>query len=522
MTQTVEATRRAGRATEPNAPAAKPRSRRSRMPVKKLLLLAGAALGLLAAVVLVRTARFRSVESVVAPAPVAAIPAGAAERLAGSLRIRTISHADPAALDGAAFQAMHAYLQAQFPRAHAQLRRETVATHSLLYTWQGSDPSLKPVLLMGHLDVVPVEAGTEGSWEEEPFSGRIADGFIWGRGAIDNKSAVVGLIEAVEMLVAEGFRPARTVYLAFGHDEEVGGTRGARAIAALLKSRGVELEMVLDEGGVIGDGVLAGVSAPTALVGIAEKGYASVELTTSKAGGHSSLPPRESAIGILGAAIARLEHNPMPARLEGPTLQLFERVGPEFPFGQRAVFANLWATRPLVIGKLEGSPTTNAMVRTTTATTIFQAGTKENVLASRARAVVNFRIHPADSVMGVLAHVRSVIDDPRVTARIADGFTAEPSAVSSTASESYRAVERTIRGVAPDAIVAPYLVVVVSDGRYFQELSRNVLRFLPVRVTPADLKRMHGTNERLAVRDYERAIRFYRQLILNTTAASPA
>lgn len=493
------------------------RARRGRCLVRRLLLLLGSAVLLAVGVAVVRTARFRPAVAAADPVPPVPVPAGAAERLAGAIRIRTISHENPAAFDAAAFQAMHAYLQAQFPRAHAQLRRETVAAHSLLYTWQGSDPTLKPILLMGHLDVVPVEPGTEGDWREDPFGGRIAGGFIWGRGAIDNKSAVVGQLEAVEMLLNEGFRPARTVYLAFGHDEEVGGTRGARAVAALLRSRGAELEMVLDEGGVIGDGILDGVSAPTALVGIAEKGFASIELTTRAAGGHSSLPPRESAIGILGAAVARLEHNQMPARLEGPTRQLFETVGPHFPFARRAVFANLWATRPLVIGKLEGNPTTNAMVRTTTAATIFQAGTKENVLASRARAVVNFRIHPGDSVMGVLAHVRRAIDDPRVEARIAPGFTAEPSAVSSTTSESYRTLERTIRGVAPGVHVAPYLVVVVSDSRYFQDLGRNVFRFLPVRLTAQDLKRMHGTNERLAVRDYEQAIRIYRQLIVNTT-----
>jgi carboxypeptidase PM20D1 len=515
VTQTVSQPA-AGRSA-PGTPMAKTGSHPRRRVLLPLLLLAGSLAVLLLAFALVRTARFRPVEAAVAPAPAVAIPAGAAERLAGSIRIPTISHEDTAAFDAAAFRALHAYLQAQFPRVHAQLRRETVAIHSLLYTWPGSDPSLKPILLMGHLDVVPVEPGTERSWQEDPFGGRIAGGFIWGRGAIDNKSAVVGQLEAVEMLLAEGFRPARTVYLAFGHDEEVGGTRGARAIAALLKSRGVELEMVLDEGGVIGDGILPGVSAPTALVGIAEKGFVSIELVTRGTGGHSSLPPRESAIGILGAAVARLEAKQMPTRLEGPTRQLFERVGPRFPFAQRAVFANLWATRPLVVGKLEQNPTTNAMIRTTTAATIFQAGTKENVLASRARAVVNFRILPGDSVAGVLAHVRRVVNDPRVEAWIAPGFTAEPSAVSSTASESFRTLERTIRSVAPHVNVAPYLVVVVADARYFQGISRNVFRFLPVRLASEDLKRMHGTNERLAVRDYEQAIRLYRQLIVNAT-----
>jgi carboxypeptidase PM20D1 len=487
--------------------------------MRKLFLLLGAAVVLLVGFTLARTARYESDRSAVERAPRIAIPEGAAERLAGSLRMRTISHADPAAFDSDAFRALHAYLQTAFPRVHAQLGREIVGTHSLLYTWRGSDLSLKPILLTGHLDVVPVEPGTEASWQEEPFGGRIAGGFIWGRGAIDNKSAIVGTLEAVEMLLGEGFRPARTVHLAYGHDEEVGGTTGAQAIAALLKGRGVGLEMVLDEGGVIGEGVLSGIPAPVALVGIAEKGFVSVELSARTAGGHSSLPPPQSTIGILSAAIARLEKTPMPARLEEPTRQLFERIAAELPFTQRAVFANLWLTRPLVMRKLQSSPATNAMVRTTTAVTVFQAGTKDNVLPSYGRAVINFRILPGDSIAGVVEHVRHAIGDTRVEVRTVGAFSAEPSAVSSSESESFHMLARTIRSIAPDAIVAPYLVVVVTDARYYTGLSRNVFRFLPLRLTARDLDRMHGTNERIAVFHYEDAIRTYRQLILNAAGS---
>jgi carboxypeptidase PM20D1 len=486
--------------------------------MKKLLLVVGCALALVVGVVHARTTRFRPVRPAVAPAPDVPIR-GAAERLGASIRFATISHEDSAAFDPEAFRGLHAYLQTAFPRVHSQLPRESVATHSLLYTWQGSDPSLKPILLMGHLDVVPVEAGTEGQWQESAFGGRIADGFVWGRGAIDNKLSVLGTLEAVEMLLSEGFRPTRTVYLAYGHDEEVGGTRGARAIAALLKRRAVQLEMVLDEGGVIGDGVMPNVSAPTALVGIAEKGFLSVELSVRTGGGHSSLPPRASAVGILGAALVRLEKSPMPARLEKPTRELFDRIARYFPYAQRAVFANLWATRPLVLGKLEDNPTTNAMVRTTTALTIFQAGTKDNVLPTHARAVVNFRILPGDSMAGVVEHVRRVIHDPRVEVRRAGAFSSEPSAISSTDSESFDTLERTILSVAAEAIVAPYQVVVATDARHYAGLTINVFRFMPARLTSQDLQRMHGTNERIAVRDYERAIRFYRQLILNAAGS---
>ena len=487
--------------------------------MKKIAILLGVTVVLMAGLAFVRTLRYQPSAPAVVPAPAVTLTAAAVERLAGSIRIPTISHEDPAAFDAAAFRALHDHLEAGFPRVHARLQRETVATHSLLYAWRGSDPSLQPILLAAHLDVVPIEAGTQAQWEEAPFSGRVADGFVWGRGSIDNKSAVVGTLEAVEMLLSEGFQPARTIYLAYGHDEEVGGTHGARGIAALLQARGVQLEMVLDEGGVIGDGIVAGIAAPVALVGIAEKGYVSLALGTRAAGGHSSLPPQQSAIGVLSAAIVRLEENPLPARLDGATQMMLERLGSSFAFPQRAALANLWLTKPLVVRILENDPSTNAMVRTTTAVTMFQAGTKDNVLASRAEAVVNLRIAPGDSVARVLEHVQRVIDDPRVDVTVTGAFTSEPSAMSSTASESFRSLERTIREVVPEAVVAPYLVVVITDARHYEALSDNVFRFLPVRLAPQDLQRMHGTNERLAVRDYERAVRFFRELILNAAAS---
>lgn len=485
--------------------------------MKKLALALLAAVVLLLAVMLVRTARFGDAQG---PAPAAAAfraPAGAAERLAEGIRIPTVSNQDSAQFDTAAFAAFHALLQQRFPRAHARLRRETVGRYSLLYTWPGTDPSLPPVLLMGHMDVVPVEPGTEARWTRPPFSGAVAGGYVWGRGALDDKVSVMGTLEAVEMLLAEGFTPRRTVLLAYGHDEETGG-RGAEQIAALLRGRGVRPLLVLDEGGVVGQGLMPGVTRPTALVGIAEKGFVSVELSAEAAGGHSSMPPRHGSIGRLSAAIQRLEDTPMPARLDGPTLQLFGRVGPELPFVQRMVFANLWLTRPLVIRTLEGAPSTNAVIRTTTAPTIFQAGTKENVLPSRARAVVNFRILPGDDVAGVLAHVRRTVGDTTVRVRAMEGFSSEPSPVSRTDDETFRLLERSIRQFAPDAVVAPYLVVGGTDARHFHAISEHVYRFMPVRVTQDDLDRIHGTDERIAVRDYESAIRFYRQLLLNTTA----
>jgi carboxypeptidase PM20D1 len=488
--------------------------------MKNLTIAIGAVFALLLGISATLTARYRPAETPVPPVPEVRLASGAAERLAMAVRFRTISPEDPAAFDPAAFDSLHAYLQTAFPRVHRTLRREAVARHSLLYTWQGTDSSLAPMLLLGHLDVVPVEPATERSWQQDPFGGRIVDGAIWGRGAIDNKSAVVGTLEAVEMLLAERFSPARTVHLAFGHDEETGGTSGALEVAALLKRRGVRLEMVLDEGGVIGDGVLPGVSEPVALVGVAEKGFATIELVARTAGGHSSLPPRQSAAGILSAALARLEEHQMPASLHGPTRQLFDRVGRRLPAAHRALFANLWLTRPLVTRMLETSPATNAMVRTTTAVTIVQAGTKDNVLPTKARGVVNFRIQPGDTVDRVLNHVKRTVDDDRVKIQLSGRFSAEPSMVSNADSRAFRTLERAIRRVNPGAVVAPYLVVVATDARHYGEISPNIFRFLPLRLTSDHLRRMHGIDERVGVREYETAIRTYRQLIVEAAGAA--
>jgi len=483
--------------------------------MKKTLVLLIFAVALIVGVMLARALRYGSSEPPVLSAREVAIPDGAIDRLAGAIRIPTISLENPASFDAAAFEALHAYLLSQFPRVHSQLEREIVGEHSLLYTWRGSDVSLKPILLAGHLDVVPIEPATVDKWQEGPFSGRITDGVVWGRGALDDKSAVLGTLEAAEMLLGEEFTPARTIYFAYGHDEEVGGQHGGRAIAALLKSRGVALEMVLDEGGVIGTDMVPGVDAQLALVGTAEKGFVSIRLSVEVPGGHSSLPPRESPIGILGAAIARLEADPMPPRFAEPTRQLLQRLSSRLPFVQRVAVTNLWITGPLILSTLERSPIINAMVRTTTAVTMFQAGTKDNVLASQATAVVNFRIVPGDRIADVQEQVMRVIDDPRVEVDVVGAFSSEPSRISSADSESFRTLERTIRSVLPEAIVTPYLAVVVTDARHYEDLAANVFRFLPLRLAPGDLNRMHGIDERLAASDYELAIRFYRELILN-------
>ncbi len=365
---------------------------------------------------------------------------------------------------------------------------------------------------MAHQDVVPIEPGTEGEWRYRPFGGELADGFIWGRGAMDDKGSLVAILEAVETLLARGFRPKRSIHLVFGHDEELGGERGAGAVAELLKSRGVRPFFVLDEGGALADGFLPGLDRPIATVGVAEKGAASVEIEVKVEGGHSSVPPRQTAIGILSRALVRLEDNPLPGGIQGPFRDTLLTVGPEMSFSRRLVLANLWLFGPLVEWQLSRVPAADSMMRTSTAVTIIDGGVKSNVLPSKATAVVNFRIAPGDTVQGVLDHVRRVTFDPRVSVAEARE-TREPSPVSSTDSEGYRLVERTIRQIFPEAIVAPYLLPGGTDSRHFTALTPDVYRFGPIRVGSDDLRRAHGTDERVSVDVLAKMVAFYLRLL---------
>lgn len=430
----------------------------------------------------------------------------AVQRLAGALRFQTISKQDVSLQDNSQFTGFHQYLQQTFPEVHSKLEKENVAGFNLLFRWAGKNNSLKPVLLMSHQDVVPVESGTEQLWKSPPFAGNIVNGELYGRGSMDDKCGVMGILEAAEMLLRENYSPQRTIYFAFGADEENMG-QGAEAIAALLKSRGIQIESVLDEGSIILETEFAGVKKPKALIGISEKGYMTVEISASTEGGHSSMPPAHTAVGILSAAIVKLEKNQMPARIEGPALQTFQSLAPEMSFGYRLLLSNLWLSRHLVVTQISKLPEGNAMIRTTTAPTMLQASPKENVLAREARATINFRLLPGDSADDVLNHIRKVVDDPRISVKKLYGIEAAP--VSSTSSAAYKTIAETVSNVFPEAISAPLLVLGGTDARHYTSVSSNVYRFLPVAIKSEDLSMVHGTNERIKVDAYAKAIQFY-------------
>jgi carboxypeptidase PM20D1 len=437
----------------------------------------------------------------------------AAAHLSEAVRFRTISHQDPAQDDAAQLEGLRALLVRTYPRTHAALTREEIGSRGLLYTWTGRDPQLPPILLLAHGDVVPVAPGTEPAWTHPPFDGTLADGFVWGRGTIDDKGSLIAILEAVESLVARGFTPARTVYLSFGFDEEVGGREGAVRVAEALAQRGVRLTWVLDEGGAVTEGVMPGVARPLAGIAIAEKGYVSIELVAAGEGGHSSMPRTPTAIGRLAAAVDRLERHPFPPRLVEPWRTALTRVSPEMSLGPRVALGNLWLFAPLVARRLTGSPSTNAWVRTTTAPTILEAGIKENVLPTTARAVVNFRLLPGDTTAGVQAQVRSIVNDDHVTAQILGRTVAEPARVSRIDSDGFRVIAAAARHAFPDALVLPTMVTGATDSRHFAAIADDVYRFIPYRMMPTDMPRFHGTDERLEVVGFAREIEAYREIV---------
>ncbi|MEM7663741.1 MAG: M20 family peptidase [Pseudomonadota bacterium] len=475
---------------------------------------------LLVAIVLVRTLSYggpvEGVQSVDLPEPPNVSAERAAERLGEAIRFKTITlkAGDPVPNRAQPWIDLHAWLEDTYPLAHQTMDLELVAGYSRLYRWYGSDTSLDPIVLMAHQDVVPVNIGTESDWTGAPFAGEIIDGVIYGRGALDDKGSLIALMEAVEALIADGFMPRRTIYLMFGHDEEVSGA-GAQAMFALLKDRGVRAEMVLDEGFfVIKDSPLTG--KPFGFVGVAEKGYLTLRLTVSAEGGHSSNPPRNSANVRLARAILALDNEQMEADFSKPPVSdLFRAAAKDMGFASRMALANLWLFQGAVEAQLAGVG--DATIRTTTAPTMLAGSIKENVLPQRSAAIVNFRIHPNNTPEDVIAHVEQVtadIEGLEVSVNDESGIGSPASAVSPTDNLAYGVLSAVASRVGEGAAVGPGLVIGATDARYAGVISDNVYRFVPSFTSMDEVSGFHGTNERLSVENMGRMIEGYAQIIL--------
>jgi len=447
------------------------------------------------------------------PSPVDAQKA--AELVSQAITFPTVSGAGDSS---EAFRAFGAWVDERFPAFVAaapvvaldlRLDGERVGTHARLQVWQGTDPGLEPVLLLAHQDVVPVEDGTTEDWSYPPFSGAVAPcgdwpgDCVWGRGAIDMKLTLVGLAAAADELASSGWQPRRTLYFWFSDDEEVGGA-ASQALNARLSADDVRFHYVIDEGLVVTDGLVPGLSQPAALVGIAEKGYLSAEIIASGEMGHSSMPPPRTAVGALSRAMASIEASPFPAAFDGPAEQMFAHVGPEMKMPEKAVFANTWLLGDIVLGQLTAARTTNALVRTTQAATQLSGSPKDNVLPQQARGVVNLRLHPRDSMDGALAHLRESVAQTgeAVEVRPLEGAgNTDPSPVSPVDHDGYHTLASSVRRQLPEAIVAPGMFIAATDSRHLIDRSDAIYRFTPVRMTPEDVGRAHGTDERVRVDD---------------------
>jgi carboxypeptidase PM20D1 len=483
------------------------------------LAIAGIALGailiILILVILFRTFSFPIQRDKAAPIALPEVDGkSVAERIGLAVQYKTIADPDPAKIDGYPFEGMHRMLRMLYPQVHEKLTLETVNQYSLLYTWEGNNPDLEPILFMAHQDVVPADESADSGWTHPPFSGELADGYVWGRGTLDIKNSLISLFEAVTFLLKEGFKPERTIYLAFGHDEEVSGIHGAKAIAELLESRGVRLSFLLDEGGSVMQGNLPGIEQPVALIGISEKGYLSLKLNSRVAGGHSSMPPENTAIGMLALSVAALEANPFPAHLDVVQFMM-SYLGNAVPFTQRVALANSWLFGGMLKRKLAASHTTNASLRTTTAPTLFHAGVKENVLPAEAEAVVNFRIFPGDTLRDVYESVVDLVGDEHITVSPVGSETLEsdygwnPTPVVDTESPQFERLLNLVEAAFPEALAAPFLVLGATDARHYARICENAFRFSPVLITKEDLGGTHGVNEHLSFENAACMVGFY-------------
>jgi carboxypeptidase PM20D1 len=476
--------------------------------IKKLFGFLGIALLVLIAVVLFNTFITKP-WPVVASATLTPLPDSAVQHLSEAVQIPTVSLNDTAPLDTVDLQKFGAFVQTAYPLVNTRLEKTMINKYAFVFKWAGQDTALPPIILMGHYDVVPVEAAVLNKWQAPPFSGLVTDSCVWGRGSVDDKASVISVLEATEGLLRKGFVPKRTIYLCFGYDEETNGN-GANAIVEYLRQKKVHAELVLDEGGEITEEEGSIVNRPIAVVGVAEKGYSSYELSVEKEGGHSSKPAKETAIDILVTALYKLRSKTPPAKLTPPVSEFIHRVGSSSTsFAFRMASANMWLFSGIVEGALGAKPEGSAMMHTTIVPTIIQTGVKDNVIPSTATAIVNSRILTGETVASVQEYIKNAIQDDRIKIKRISRFGGDPSMATGVESPAYKRIESAIYKTVPNVIPTPYLMIGATDSRAYRSISDGVLNFLPM----TDGKGYHGINERLPILDLQRGINFMTSVI---------
>lgn len=429
-----------------------------------------------------------------------------ATHLAQSIRFKTLSE-QAAPIDAQAFAGFRKWLAETYPATHEALTLHVINTHTLLFHWQGSHSDKPPVLLSAHYDVVPVNPDTESKWTHPPFAGHIdEEKRIWGRGALDDKSAVIALIESVEAALSQQFTPKADVYIAFTHDEELGGNAGAKAVTAWFRDNNITPAWSLDEGSFMLDGLVPGLDKPIASINVAEKGFLTLRLSADGAGGHSSMPPAQTAVTRISRAVVAVQDAPIPGGLSGVTGQMYTSIARHMSFDKRVLFANRWLFSPVIETVVGQSPSGNAMLRTTTAPTMMSGSIKANVLPETATATINFRVHPRDSIEGIVDWVKQAVNDDSISIEITEAFPASTVAPADNAAFSLLAA--TARHVFADTIVTPGLTVAATDSHHYATLT-NAYRFNPMIISGSDLDGFHGTDEHITTDNMMNAVSFY-------------
>lgn len=446
------------------------------------------------------------------------------QRFIGALNIPTLSYKIHD-YDGPQMISLINYIEKNYFAIHNSpfVKREIVANYSLLYTVQGSNPNLRPYMLTSHLDVVPA---VRSKWSSEPFDAVIKDdGYIYARGTMDAKHLTIGILEATEFLLKNGFKPQRTYYMAFGHDEEVLGLDGAQEIARILKERNKKydkMEYVIDEGLIISKTHFPGVPHDIGLIGVSEKGYLSLRLSTVGEVGHGSMPPQRTAISKLTHVLSRFHSNTLPSFIgEGVEREMFEILASHSEWPLKLVYANFWLFKPFIEYIFSQNPTLNALIRTTTAITMIEGGTKENVLPDSASAIVNHRLHQAQSIEEVIEFDRKLIDDPTIDIQINSPATrADPVSPYCDTCAGYQLIKQSMLQVYPGTVAVPSIFLAATDSKWYKNLTDSIYRFSAIAVELDEMKCFHGHDERLSVSNYENLLNFYHHLILNSDKAN--
>lgn len=476
--------------------------------IKKILLLIFVAIVIIVTIALINTSKYKGGIPVKPALAQTAISDSAIRHMSEAVQIKTISYADSLPVDTAEYLRFRAFLERAYPLVNAKLPRQIFNEFSYVYKWEGTNKSLAPYVIMAHLDVVPVEEATISKWSVPPFSGAVKDGMIWGRGVVDDKGCLVPILEAAEELLRENFQPERTIYLSFGHDEEISGGRGAQTISKWFKENNIHPELVIDEGGEITEEQFPELKRPVAAIGIAEKGYLSFKLSVEKAGGHSSMPASETSIDILSKALVKLRSMEMPFRITAPMQELLDRVAPGMPFMEKVVLSNQWLFSGVLKKKFDADEVTHSLFRTTLVPTILTAGIKDNVIPAVATAIVNSRTLPGDTQNDVIAFMKKQINDERIKIEPMKS-NVEASKITDVNGTAFKKVEALCYKVMPDVIPVPYLLMGGTDSHYFDAVSNGVIKFAPT----IDGKGYHGIDERLPIVDFKRMIFFYTLLM---------